>query len=224
MNEAFQLKLVKVKCNVDRLVIRVRSAKHNILDKLATKLFAGTIKKQIANAIVNNIISTLTPMSGRLNELFRRRPMVGMAHRVNDGMKSALFTGDTNDKSLLQRAKDTVSSGVNTVKGKNTHTTGYYGTSAQYYSPPNTWEYALPYNNNMNNTIPIYNEVPTTTTTTTTFVEEELIFAERPQNKEWHFEWYSPPTESIDSENSNMNNQSLNQQPQSVNQQQFVPI
>jgi hypothetical protein len=219
MNEAFQLRLVKVKCNIDRLVIRVKSAKHNILDKLATKLFAGTIKKQIANAIVNNIISTLTPMSGRLNELFRRRPMIGVVERVNDGMKSTLFTGNTNDKSLLQRAKDTLSTGVSSIKGGNTHTTGYYGTSVQSYSPPNTWETDPFSTTGLSNALP-----------TTTIVEEELIFFERPQTKEWHFEWYSPSdSDALTSassypENSNSNNQSFNQQSQINQQQQFIPV
>jgi len=166
-----QLRLLKVKCNIDRLAITVRSAKHNILDKLATKLFAKTIKKQIANAIVNNIISGLTPLNAKLNTLFKAKPASGLANKINDGMKSTLFTGEGQDPSLATRAKETISSGIQSLKNSK-QTTGYINTNP-VYNQFDTY-----------NTVPVVPEAVVVTETPVTYIE-------RP-NRDWAFEWYDP--------------------------------
>jgi len=181
MNQPYLLRLLKVKCSIDRLAITVRNAKHNIIDKLATKLFAGTIKKQVANAIVNNIINTLTPLSVKLNDLFKRKPITGVVGRANDQMKSALFTGESGQQSLISRAKETISEGVHSVK--NTSTTG---------------------TSSMASTVPVtVIETPYigTTSTPVTFVEEPLTFVEKDRSinrgKDWAFEWYNSSSNDV---------------------------
>jgi hypothetical protein len=193
----FHLQLVKVKCNIDKLAITVKSAKHSILDKLATKLFAGQIKKQIANSIVENIMKALIPMGERLNDLFKRRPIENLTGQVNDGMKVAFFSGETGQPSLLQKATETVNSELHSLSNSNNtngtrvlmnsgsnpnsedfkqYTTGYYGTHNGLYTP-------ISYGNNQSNS----GHHPSGQTT---FIERTFI--ERRPQKNWNYEWYSP--------------------------------
>jgi len=175
MNQPYLLRLLKVKCSIDRLAITVRNAKHNILDKLATKLFAGTIKKQMANAIVNNIISALQPISVKLNELFKRKPLVGVVGRANDGMKSALFSGNTGESSLLDKARDTVTNAAThakeAVQAHQSNTTG------------------------LNTGVPVVAVVEEPLLVERLILEDRPLvatFVEQPkQPKGWNFEWYS---------------------------------
>eukprot|EP01114_Cavostelium_apophysatum_P013898 TRINITY_DN346_c0_g1_i1.p1 TRINITY_DN346_c0_g1~~TRINITY_DN346_c0_g1_i1.p1 ORF type:complete len:702 (-),score=211.55 TRINITY_DN346_c0_g1_i1:100-2205(-) len=169
-NQPFVLRLLKVKCNIDRLTITVRNARHSILDKLVTKLFAGTIKKQIANAIVNNIIKTLTPMSTKLNELFKRRPMVGLAERANDQLKNTVFSGEPG---VMAKAKEAITSGAQQVKGmvQNQGTTGTTTTTTA---------------------VPVM--------VTESYIDQPITFVERDRvgRTEWAYEWYEPsPTDQV---------------------------
>jgi len=185
LNQPYLLRLLKVKCSIDRLAITVRNAKHNVLDKLATKLFAGTIKKQMANAIVNNIINALQPLSVKLNELFKRKPLQGGASRLNDGMKAALFTGDSGDQSLLSKAKDAIGSGIDQVRSSTNSNQGQTQTQ-----PSNV----------------ILVETPVLVETATlvepiTFVEKDRSYKANAPG--WNFEWYSPsPSDVVESPDS----------------------
>jgi len=175
MNQPYLLRLLKVKCSIDRLAITVRNAKHNILDKLATKLFAGTIKKQMANAIVNNIISTLQPISVKLNELFKRKPLTGVMGKANEGMKGALFSGNTGESSLLEKARGAVTSAATQAK-EAIHSSS--NTSTQPLVGQQT-----------------YVQEPLVGQVDRLVIEEPLVatFVERPREpKGWNFEWYSP--------------------------------
>jgi len=181
MNQPYLLRLLKVKCSIDRLAITVRNAKHNVLDKLATKLFAGTIKKQMANAIVNNIISALQPLSVKLNELFKRKPLVGVVGKANEGMKSALFTGNTGEASLLSRAQDAVTSAASSAKSaiQNSSNNTNQG-QGQFVEQPRMVE-----------TI-IVEQPQSTVILMDQPLVEPLTFIERTSGpKPWNFEWYS---------------------------------
>jgi len=185
MNQPMLLRLLKVKCNIDRLAITVRSAKHNILDKLVTKLFAGQIKKQIANAIVNNLITSLQPLSVKLNELFKRRPMGSLVERANTGMKSTFTSGEHTQGGLLHRAKETITSGVQHAKS-NTSTTPFDSSSG------------------MMSTTSSVPGITSVDTLNSGF--DNMTFMEKDRNGQrgWNFEWYSPATEdSIESVNTN---------------------
>lgn len=164
-NLPMTIRLLKVKCNIDRLAITVRNAKHSILDKLATKLFAGMIKKQVANGIVTNIIKALEPMSVRLNELFKRKPLTGITERMNDGMKNTMFSGQPG---VLAKAKDAVVSGAQQLK------------QAAHSS---------------NTSAPMMGSTPMMSTPiTSTGLEtpmEQFTFTER-SKPGWNFEWYAP--------------------------------
>jgi hypothetical protein len=213
----YQLSLLKCKCNIDRLSITVRSARHSILDKLVTKLFAGTIKRQVANAIVTNIIKTLNPMNTKFNEFFKSRPLSGMGERVNDGIKSTMFTGTSDEKSLLQKAKEGVSTGI--VKAKemsqshNSNTSGTHMPMTETHTMPMTGTHMPMTGTHMpmtgtstmpmtgTSTMPMTSGThmpmsgssmpPSYTQSMSNTENVPFTFTER-QKKGWNFEWYSP--------------------------------
>jgi len=202
-NLPMTIRLLKVKCNIDRLAITVRNAKHSILDKLATKLFAGMIKKQVANGIVNNIIKTLEPMSVRLNELFKRKPLSGVTTRMNDGMKNTVFSGEPG---VLSKAKDAVVQGAQQLKqaaqsSSTTGTTPMMGATPMMSTP------------NYVETVPVTGlETPM----------ESFTFTERTKPG-WNFEWYAPSSSDV-IEGTSMNSDQKLFDSSSRTEQPFVSI
>jgi len=182
--QPYQLRLSRVLCNISKLRITIRNARHNMLDKLVTKLFAGMIKKQIATAIVNNIQKYVEPLGAKLNSLFKTRPAHGLATRVNDQMKSTLFTGNSDQRSMMSRARGTIGQGVQQMRQRRQQSR--YG--APQFSGYSARNYGLTGQNDWNNNgVPDYLErgYPTTGTGYTD------NFYHTP---EWEreYQWYTP--------------------------------
>jgi len=92
-DKPFTFSLMKIKCVIDKMDIKIRDAKHDILDKIATTLFAGQIKQSIAQAVVNNLVNSLQPLNDQMNKWFASRPVTTMVENANLRMKEQFDKG-----------------------------------------------------------------------------------------------------------------------------------
>jgi F0F1-type ATP synthase membrane subunit b/b' len=106
------MNLSKVKCTIDKLDIHiVEAAKHEFLDKVATSLFIGQIKQNIAQAIVDNIVKLVNPFSDQMNDFFKTRPLERFAETTSQQIASAIDTTTTTISSMqptLQRVGEQI--------------------------------------------------------------------------------------------------------------------
>lgn len=75
---------MKIKAVIDKMDIKIKDAKHeyasfflfpykfSVIDKIATTMFIGTIKQQVAQAIVSNLAESLQPINDQMNNWFAR--------------------------------------------------------------------------------------------------------------------------------------------------------
>jgi len=92
-NKPFTFSLLKVKCVIDKMDIRIRDAKHDVLDKIATTLFIGQIKQSVAQAVVNNLVNSLQPLNDQMNKWFATRPVNTLMSNANERMKEQFEKG-----------------------------------------------------------------------------------------------------------------------------------
>jgi len=92
-NKPFTFSLMKVKCVIDKMDIRIRDAKHDVLDKIATTLFIGQIKQSVAQAVVNNLVNSLQPLNDQMNKWFATRPVNTLMSNANERMKEQFDKG-----------------------------------------------------------------------------------------------------------------------------------
>lgn len=98
-NEPMTVKLQEVKCVIDQLDIRVREAKHNILDRLGLMLFSKRIKQQVASSIVKNVVERLEPINMKINSWLAQRPLTTLTSKATFSLKNAPVK-------LLKKAKE----------------------------------------------------------------------------------------------------------------------
>jgi hypothetical protein len=92
-NKPFTFSLMKVKSVIDKMDIKIKDAKHDVLDKIATTMFIGTIKQQVAQAIVNNLVDSLQPINDQMNKWFASHPIDTLMENANRQLKSAYEKG-----------------------------------------------------------------------------------------------------------------------------------
>jgi len=100
-----ELMLAKVKCTIDKLDIHIiEAAKHEFLDKVATSLFIGQIKQNIAQAIVNNIVQMVEPFNAKMNEFLRTRPL----ERLSESASKQINYAYEQAKETVQQVQPTL--------------------------------------------------------------------------------------------------------------------
>jgi len=88
-NRPFAFSLMEVRCVIDSLEIDIKEAKHSVFDRIATSVFAATIKQQVAAAIVNSIVEALSPLNDSMNDWFATRPAATLYSRANESLQYA---------------------------------------------------------------------------------------------------------------------------------------
>jgi hypothetical protein len=83
-NRPFAFALLEVKCIIDSMDVTVKDAKHEILDRIATSVFAANLKQSVAQGIVNAIVDSLRPMNDQMNSWFASRPIESLYERANE--------------------------------------------------------------------------------------------------------------------------------------------
>jgi len=63
----------KASCAIDEFNLTIKNSNHPLLGKVATKLFANTIKKRLEMAIADALLDFGTKISGSLNEVIKNR-------------------------------------------------------------------------------------------------------------------------------------------------------
>jgi hypothetical protein len=96
-NAPVAISLTDVKCNISRLKISIKDAKHMFLDRMATSMFSKRIKNAIAKAIVEAIVGIVQPLNNKLNELFQRRPLESLLDRANSKLKDVYISRKEGD-------------------------------------------------------------------------------------------------------------------------------
>jgi len=92
INGPFMINVDKGKCELDELEIRIREAKHNIIDNMATSLFSGTIKQMVTKSLVEEFVHRMSVITDRLNQFLSTRPMRNMQQMVGAAFTSILET------------------------------------------------------------------------------------------------------------------------------------
>jgi len=88
--------LTHVKVSIDKMEIHIKDAsKHETLDKMAVTLFAGTLKKTLAQELVNQIVAAVNPVSDQINDFFSSRPLDTLLRQANAQLKEAYDKGKT---------------------------------------------------------------------------------------------------------------------------------
>eukprot|EP01117_Protostelium_nocturnum_P013881 TRINITY_DN5222_c0_g1_i1.p1 TRINITY_DN5222_c0_g1~~TRINITY_DN5222_c0_g1_i1.p1 ORF type:complete len:707 (+),score=272.77 TRINITY_DN5222_c0_g1_i1:193-2313(+) len=88
----------KATCDIGNLKVDVVKAKHSILDKMATKLFAGQMKHRIETAVSDGLSSVGNGLSDRMNRAVRHKPQPKSDVKVGVDAKNASATiSNTND-------------------------------------------------------------------------------------------------------------------------------
>lgn len=64
----------KASCDIGNLNVHVVRAKHSIIDKLATKLFAGQMRSRIESAVADGLSNIGNSLSDRMNRAVRNKP------------------------------------------------------------------------------------------------------------------------------------------------------
>jgi len=95
----------KATCDIGNLKVNVVRAKHSILDKIATKMFAGQMKTRLESAVADGLSNVGNSLSDRMNRAVRgkKQPKVD-AH-----------VGVTKDSATLSNTKDTTPAAVGRV-------------------------------------------------------------------------------------------------------------
>jgi len=107
-DKPFTFSLMKVKCVIDKMDIKIRDAKHDVLDRIATTLFIGQIKQSVAQAVVNNLVNSLQPLNDQMNRWFASRPITTMMENANKQMKEQFDKGaEYLSAEPLQKAMET---------------------------------------------------------------------------------------------------------------------
>jgi len=88
-NRPWTIELDSVKCYIDKLDINIKKSHHSIINKIAVTLFSGTIKRRIANTIVEKTREALEPMNEQLNDFFRRQREWNLTEKANVKLKQA---------------------------------------------------------------------------------------------------------------------------------------
>jgi hypothetical protein len=89
-NKPYTFSLMKVQCTISHMDIKIKEARHDILDKIASSLFIGTIKQSLAQSIVNNLVESLQPLNDAMNQWFSSRPLTSVVERANESLQSAV--------------------------------------------------------------------------------------------------------------------------------------
>jgi len=114
-NRPLTIKLDSLKVWIDKLDINVKKSHHSFLNKLATKLFSGTIKRRVGEAIVQQIRSNVDPLNEQLNDFFRReRDTRGIAENLNAKMKNAYEQSNVTER--LQQTKENIKGKLSEAK------------------------------------------------------------------------------------------------------------
>jgi hypothetical protein len=71
-DKPIRIELYRVKCSIDSIDITFKKSEHSIINKIAKKIFARTLKKRVAEVVVERFRQELEPLSERLNEFFQR--------------------------------------------------------------------------------------------------------------------------------------------------------
>jgi len=84
----------KASCDIGNLKVNVVKAKHSILDKIATKLFAGAMKTRLEAAVADGLSNIGNSLSDRMNRAVRGRPQPKVDAHV--GVSGSAATISTN--------------------------------------------------------------------------------------------------------------------------------
>jgi len=84
----------KASCDIGNLKVNVVKAKHSILDKIATKLFAGAMKTRLESAVADGLSNVGNSLSDRMNRAVRGRPQPKLDAHV--GVSGSAATISTN--------------------------------------------------------------------------------------------------------------------------------
>jgi hypothetical protein len=113
-NRPFTIALDSVKVWIDKLDINIKHSKHSFINKLATKMFSGMIKRKVAQSIVDQIKDSLEPMNDQLNDFFRKeRDSHNLKERANVQLKRAF---DVNISDKLKETADSFKEKAESVK------------------------------------------------------------------------------------------------------------
>jgi len=85
--------LDSVKCDIDKLKLRIKHSKHNLLENFAASLFSGWVQQRAAEAIVNTIIDTIQPYNESMNDFFRQVSLQQFAENANQQLKGVYEHG-----------------------------------------------------------------------------------------------------------------------------------
>eukprot|EP01114_Cavostelium_apophysatum_P023779 TRINITY_DN906_c0_g1_i1.p1 TRINITY_DN906_c0_g1~~TRINITY_DN906_c0_g1_i1.p1 ORF type:complete len:861 (+),score=318.92 TRINITY_DN906_c0_g1_i1:123-2705(+) len=112
-NRPFAFSLMEVKCDIDSLDVRVKEAKHDFLDRLATTFFAANFRQSLAASIVNSLVDSLQPLNDQMNNWFASRPISSVYEKANVQLHNAFDSANAAIKDrpvdrLMEKAKDTL--------------------------------------------------------------------------------------------------------------------
>ncbi|PRP79645.1 hypothetical protein PROFUN_08966 [Planoprotostelium fungivorum] len=95
----------KATCDIGNLNVHVVRAKHSILDKIATKLFAGQMRSRIESAVADGLSNVGNSLSDRMNRAVRHKPQP----------KTDAHVGVEGNSATLSNTKDTTPAAVGRV-------------------------------------------------------------------------------------------------------------
>ncbi len=79
----------KVRCHIDKAHVQVKQSKHYFISRIASKLFARALRKQVASSFVSMLKSSLEPVSEQINAYFNNE---GHYHEVITSQSSTMTT------------------------------------------------------------------------------------------------------------------------------------
>eukprot|EP01097_Dermamoeba_algensis_P003616 TRINITY_DN248_c0_g1_i2.p1 TRINITY_DN248_c0_g1~~TRINITY_DN248_c0_g1_i2.p1 ORF type:complete len:838 (-),score=334.75 TRINITY_DN248_c0_g1_i2:216-2678(-) len=88
----FTLKFRHASCDIGKLQVDIVEAKHSLLDKIATKLFAGQIKQRIETAVSDGLSNIGNGLADRMNRAVRHKPQPKADVKVGVDPKNASAT------------------------------------------------------------------------------------------------------------------------------------
>jgi hypothetical protein len=87
----------KARCDIGNLKVDVLKAKHSILDKIGTKLFAGQMRSRIESAVADGLTNAGNSLSDRMNRAVRHKPQPKSDVKVGVDAKNASATVTNNE-------------------------------------------------------------------------------------------------------------------------------
>jgi len=95
----------KATCDIGNLKVNVVRAKHSVLDKIATKMFAGQMKARLESAVADGLSNVGNSLSDRMNRAVRGKKQPKLDAHV----------GVTKDSATISNTKDTTPAAVGRV-------------------------------------------------------------------------------------------------------------